>query len=224
MKKGDKRGSHVGMIASFAIFILFLVAMYSVFEPALRTQKDKQNIVNYLENALINEFSGNLTTVAISPYSGNCSQIDNSELGFLGLNAVVRDKNAVIGSELRGQDLIVEATSENIAWIYYANVSFVNTATAETGCTTAEIKSITTTEEIYEEKILYGINNFQNLKDSLNVPPGSEYGFSFLMNNGTEFKANDIQASQDVYSKEILIQYINSNAEKLSGKIILKTW
>ena len=59
----SRRGSHVGVIASFSIFILFLVGLYLVTEPALKFDKDKKALLQYLEGRLVEEFSGNLTTV-----------------------------------------------------------------------------------------------------------------------------------------------------------------
>ena len=58
----NKRGSHVGVILSFAIFITFMVFLYFIIEPAIRIQGDKQNILDNLERELLEKFSANLTT------------------------------------------------------------------------------------------------------------------------------------------------------------------
>ena len=71
-----KRGTHVGIVLSFVIFITFLVFLYSIVEPVIRVQRDKESLLDYLRIELIRRFSANLTTATISitteGYSTNC--------------------------------------------------------------------------------------------------------------------------------------------------------
>jgi len=122
----NKRGSHVGVIASFGVFVLFLVAIYFIAEPVITVQRDKQNMLEYLETNLIKEFSSNLTTAIVSSTGGSCLEVANSALEISdGLNAIVKDaNNNVIGSQFSGNTLHIGSSSEQILWIYYSEVEF----------------------------------------------------------------------------------------------------
>jgi len=121
----NKRGSHVGIIASFTIFIMFLIGIYLVLDPVLRTQKDKQLLLDHLEIDLLNEFSDNLTTAIISSEGGTCLNLNDSEVGISDEYAIVKDKNKVFISSVRsGNTLVISSSSETSMWVYYSPVEF----------------------------------------------------------------------------------------------------
>ena len=45
----NKKGSHVGLVLSFVIFVVFLIFMYPLVGPALETKGDKQYLLEPLE-------------------------------------------------------------------------------------------------------------------------------------------------------------------------------
>ncbi len=44
----NKKGSHVGMMLSFVIFVTFLVFLYSVLSPVVKTEQDKKLVLDSL--------------------------------------------------------------------------------------------------------------------------------------------------------------------------------
>ncbi len=50
----NKRGSHVGMMISFVIFITFLVFLYSILQPVIKTRQDKELVLDSLKTELLN--------------------------------------------------------------------------------------------------------------------------------------------------------------------------
>jgi len=58
----------------------------------------------------------------------------------------------------------------------------------------------------------------------LNIPPGSEFGFTFEYNNGTQINMGEQDVTTNVYVKELPMQYIDKDANTLLGKLIIKTW
>ncbi|MCK4647518.1 hypothetical protein KAT24_01145 [Candidatus Pacearchaeota archaeon] len=44
----DKKGSHVGMMLSFVIFVTFLVFLYSILQPVIKIRQDKKLILDSL--------------------------------------------------------------------------------------------------------------------------------------------------------------------------------
>ncbi len=61
----NKRGSHVGMILSFVIFITFIVFLYTVVKPAVNVGEDKKTITESIQSVVMKNASENLTSVSI---------------------------------------------------------------------------------------------------------------------------------------------------------------
>ncbi len=219
----SRRGSHVGVIASFSIFILFLIGIYLVSEPAFKVNKDKKALLEYTKNALIEKFSSHLTIAVIKPGT-NCSTLSDSLVGVDNVYALAKDANGnPIGASYSGSNLIVDSGNEPL-WIYYSKIPFNNVSGSGSGCPVPPIESIRDSNEIFESKIKDGIENFTSLKDSLNIPPGSQLGLGFQYHNGTVIRTNEINVSEDIYSEEKNIQYIDKNANSLAGKLTIKVW
>ncbi len=62
----NKRGSHVGAMLSFVIFITFLIFLYSILQPSLKTEADKQDMVDYLTAKLKENFTSELLSVSMT--------------------------------------------------------------------------------------------------------------------------------------------------------------
>lgn len=228
IKRDSKKGSHVGVIASFSIFILFLVGFYFAAEPALKFNKDKQALLQYLEEKIYDEFSGNFTVAIVSDTApGNgCWNVTNSVIGVNdGSYAIVKDSNKnKLNSEYRGSTLIIQNNNEGNLWVYYSNFPFSPSSTSDSGCSAAFIESTRTTQEMFEGKIADGIVNFSVLKDKLNFPDESQFSIAFQYNNGTVIGAGDLNVTQNVYAQEKSIQYIDKSANSLAGKLTIKVW
>jgi len=61
----SRKGTHVGVVISFMIFVTFLVFLYTIIQPAIRTNISKQAPLDYLENDLISWVSTDLTTASV---------------------------------------------------------------------------------------------------------------------------------------------------------------
>ena len=61
----NKRGSHVGRVLSFVIFIVFFVYFYSLLGPEIIIKRDKDYLINYLETEIKQEVTGNLNSLTI---------------------------------------------------------------------------------------------------------------------------------------------------------------
>jgi len=218
----NKKGSHVGIIASFGLFVLFLIVLAFIFEPVFKSQKDKNLLLESLESKLKEEFSSNLTTAIVSPTGVSCLIIANLDIDVEdGLDAIVKDSdNTVINSQYSGNDLIIESTISTPLWVYYSESNFTDTSTTGSGCETPEVKSVRMEKKVFEEKITNGINNYEALKTNVSY----NFGFSFEFANGISINTPERDIATEVYSKEIPIQYINKDADTLSGKLTIRVW
>ena len=64
MKRG-KKGSHVGMMLSFGIFVVFLVFLYSILQPTIKLERDKKLILSDLIVEFVERFNSNYTSGSI---------------------------------------------------------------------------------------------------------------------------------------------------------------
>lgn len=227
----EKRGTHVGIIASFSIFVLFLVAMIFVIEPLIKTGKNKEVIADYVADKLISDFKMNLTEILVEPNStGDMFYSMTDDLGFNPGNLpnfMIKDSRGNIlnsGFFANSYILMIESSSEPVLWFYFANVNFSNTGFLSGPAYKPKIKSIRVTKEIFEEKIINITRDFDTIKPMYNVLEGSDFGFSFEMANGTIIDTVDKKITVDVYIKEIPITYIDNKANKLPGIIRVKVW
>jgi len=88
----NKKGSHVGFILSFAIFITFIVFLFVVFNPRINFKQNKEPILNHLETELLIMFDSDLTNIdnAASEYDrdyeglkANLEVPENVEFAFI---------------------------------------------------------------------------------------------------------------------------------------------
>jgi len=100
-----KRGSHVGLILSFTIFIMFIVFLYTVINPMIKKFEGKESVLDSVKVKILENISEKVTIVSILGDSGDwgnykCFELNSSELGVEGLNSIVKDNERnVVDSE-----------------------------------------------------------------------------------------------------------------------------
>jgi len=243
--QSNKRGSHVGMVLSFVIFITFLIFLYSILEPAAKTQKDKQALLDYLKIELTKRFSADITSVAISTreiVKEECVKLVNlTEEVEIDSHLIVKDEEGDISlaiiSESDNKDLYIEKEAIEVVFFkIYNSEEFeeLGVGTMEK-CNNLRRKEkeyivglVRTDEYIFETKIIDLIDeyetSYENLKNELNIPIGSEFGFSFTYTNKTVIGTGEKNVSTSIYAEEIPIQYIDREASVNSGFINIQVW
>ncbi len=239
----NHRGSHVGIVLSFIVFVLFLIFLYSSVEPIIKTQKDKQALLDYLEKALVKNFSANLTTSTLSinkDISKNCIEIENLIVEIGGASRIiVKNKSGDITlayiSQSNGNNLLINRNdiSENFFKIY-SSEEFEELETFEINpCEKLKkeenynIELVKINENIFKTRIIKFINNYEDnyedLKEELNVPFNSEFGFGFIDDYET-IETKEKEASTDIYAEKTPIQYIDNEANINPGFINIQVW
>lgn len=242
IKRMNKKGTHVGMILSFLIFVTFLAFLYSITQPATKTKQDKLDLMSYLETELMNTFSDDLITIIIDNSEEGCLKFEWTEdLG--GLGAIAKKVTDSGGAEVEEQissfaddegSTTIEGIEGKIKF-YYSNqfekeqeeycdnpiiaknyeISLFRTTQ---GVFESKIKNIS--EEIGKSRGYYG-----QLKEKLGMAFDDEFGFSLMDENrnpiaGTEEK----EVNADIYSEEIPIQYLDEEANIKPGFLVVKVW
>lgn len=234
----NRRGSHVGVMVSFVIFVTFIIFVYAVLEPTINSQKDKKSILNFLELGIINNVSYEMTAGTISltiPLGSGCIELDGgiTALG-IGTKIVAKDGsgatlNSYISS-LDADDLRIQgtSTSENFLKVYYSE-AFDEDERSSSSCTVSGYNvGLTKTQEyVFETKIIELIGNYGNyetLKSELKIPEGTEFGYGITLSNGTLIETPGEESSTNIYIKETPIQYVDREGNILIGYLKTKIW
>lgn len=246
----NKKGSHIGVIISFIIFIGMIVFLYSVLSPNLNFGQDKSTLVNSLQLELKSSLSGDLTTVSVyaNDTSSNCVNFSdfalNANLGSL--RAIAQNQNGKVEtSGVSGNGFyIIKSESGEKFFTIYDSTNFSQSAIippAES-CTTLDygpgagnytISQEKTGEYVFESAIKsmiskYGTGdgiNYGVLKSQLGVSGQNNFGFDFIYQNGTSIGTlNQIQSSTNVYSQSFPIDYVSVNGSIESGSLVVRVW
>ncbi len=242
MRGESKKGSHVGMIISFLIFITFTVFLYVIISPAVETGESKKTTLDYVGNEIEENVSANFTSASIqiesskNPPGQSCLELENffilSDMPF---NAIIKNEtNNIQEAYVNFANLlIVRKAGTNIFFKVYASPEFSPLQTKTMSCffmrsSNYNIGSITTRRYVFEksmnELVDYYNSDYERLKDEFKIPPGTEFGFDFVQSNGTRIKVGQPPSNTNVYTQEAPVQYIDYEANILSGFINVKVW
>ena len=250
MRKLNKKGTHVGIILSFLIFVTFLAFLYSITQPATRMSRDKLDLLDYLKVELENKFSGDLTTVIISfseQELQTCVKFSSFDEELEGLGAIVKRVDIQEGAEIESKiqskveengDTIIsrgEQTSEKLKF-YYSKWFGIGAAcpnpTTLKEDTDYSIELYRITNEIFgpaiiniSQEINASQEYYEELKKELGVSLDDNFGFVFFDENKNIItQAGEEDVSLDVYAEEIPIQYIDNEANINPGFLSIRVW
>jgi len=231
--------SHVGVVLSFVIFVTFIIFIYIIVKPAVGTE-NKQNLLNYLKEGLIERASAELTSVSVlidKELPQTCVQLrdffDKTEIG----NGVIvrNDTGEVFNAKISGQDLFVERNENEIFLKIYGSEEFSN-ITEETISPCQPLNEgsqgyifglIRSEKNIFEKRIIQMIesynNNYESLKEELNIA-GNEFRLGFTYANGTSISTEEKEVLVSVFVDEFPIQYISKDAVRELGSLNVGIW
>ena len=236
----QRKGTHIGVVLSFVIFITFLIFLYMEVQPTINLD-EKKNLLEFVENGIIGKSSADLTSVSLfidKNNPQNCVELVNffSNVG-VGEKVIVTNDVAKIDQVSKsGNNLLILRNSGDLFFKIYESEEFtaINTGTLGTCQPLNEVNNgyilglIKTNKQIFETKIIKLINDYyadyELFKEEIGVGLGDEFGFGFTYNNGTVIKTKETNVSVSVYADEIPIQYISDSAALEPGFLSVKVW
>ncbi len=225
----SKKGSHVGVIASFMIFVIFILAIIFVLEPAFRSEQGKMSLTEYLKGKSIELISEDLVTVLADPNGTGCRLIKGADIEIPSgpsYGTLVKDSDEILDSAYEGNQnqIIFEDKGENLVWAYIAQVNFIDTSYSEITCGNAIVKSVRVNKQVFEENILKEFSDYDSLKSNFDVSENANFAIGFRFINGTEFITGEKNVTGNVFSEEFPIEYMDDEGEFLNGELIIRTW
>jgi len=232
--------SHIGVVLSFVIFITFIIFIYIIIKPVVGTE-NRQNLLNYVEDVLIEKSSAELTGVSVlidieTPQT--CVQlVDFFNKIEIGDRIIVRnDAGNVLNAKISGQDLFIEKDENEMFVKVYGSEEFSVTETGTISpCLQLSEGSqgyifglIRSEKNIFEKRIIQLIesynDDYENLKGELNVAPENEFGLGFIYANGTVISTEEKEVLIDVFVNEVPIQYISKDGAREHGSLNVRIW
>ncbi len=240
----NRRGSHVGRIISFVIFVTFIVFLYVVVKPVINTGEDKKETLDYLTVTIIKNISANLTSTSVEVNSSvnppqNCISLESFfvllSMEIPGYNLIIKNETGSMQNAYTDQaaHLVIdrENKSNRFFRIYYSPEFDV--LGSKTDCKLVEddaysLSLIKTEKYVFEDRLFGFLNNYKSdyekLKTDMNFPPGNEFGIGFTQSNGTKMEVGETVSATGIYAEEIPVQYVDNDANILSGFINIKVW
>lgn len=239
----NKRGSHVGVVISFAIFIIFLVFLFVIIEPSLSINEGKESTLDNIGALLTAYLKSDLTTASIRikqtvNLPGNCVEFEQVDFinaaGLPGSNIFVKDSGSSgLESDWRfDPDLRVENDGVNRFFKIYSSSSISSQQSTLNGCKNIDtddyITGIVKTEErIFERNITSAIElykaDYAAFRQSIGIT-SEDFSFDFTYSNGTTLSTGESSGDRNIYAKQIPVNYIDNSLNSNIGIITIKTW
>jgi len=249
-KIASKKGSHVGVVVSFVVFVTFLIFLYTIIQPATARERDKSYVLDYLTLNIIGNSTGDITTMIANVQDADdkdCINLQNilstdeptpegkiPELMFEHLSFTSNGEN--FPYERSGQGILVQtgAWFDGVVTITMSEDITKLEASVE-GCNPHPytVGYIKTFSEIFETK-MYELNesyytDYEALKIALGIPSGTEFNFYIYDSMRSEppiIKAENYEPPTDrsVFVQETPIQYLDENGNRMFRFLKVEVW
>ena len=231
MERINKKGSHIGIVISFVIFMTFIVFLYSISNPAIKTEKSDESLIEYLEPKIIQEVSSGLTTIYASSSDAGYNCIGIQNYPGVGFSTIAKNaEDVIIDSYISGSNLYLEP-GEDFVKVFYSEDSleqhnFNFEDCLEIGTTAIDFQR--TEKYVSESKIvslIEDLNNegYEELKTQFNFVESKDFGIGFV-NDETEIETESSDLSTNIYVEEIPIQYFDNQANIKNGFLKIRVW
>ncbi len=235
----NNRGSHVGLVLSFVVFVTFLFFVFTVLNPAVDQQENKKLNLDLVKQNLINNLTSTLSVTSVKIKNAtnytddyDCLKINDS-IGFVDEKARIKDKNNdPVSGDSVGDKIRIYHGGEKFFKIFHSIAFMAGNAKRE-NCDelTRENYTIGPTrinEYIFRQNILDLLdgydNDYEGLKNSLGVTGNNEFGIAFVNVSGYEVQKGFVNVSGNIYIEEIPIQYYDTDANINSGSLKIRIW
>lgn len=236
MIKKNKKGSHVGIVLSFTLFITFLIFAYIIIGPPTTLRTEKKYVIESIKSVISEKLPEDIIVARVYDDNSSSKCVNFSfDDSFDELTAIVKNSlGEEVGSEISGNNILIEG-AEGFVKVYLGNNSFENeTSWANIDpCNSVTADNILKEKRITERGIINLIdltnNSYDEAKKYLEVR-GSEFSIQFVYDDSTVLGDERIivngfeQIKTDVYARTYKINYIDLHGEEKIGELIIKVW
>ncbi len=241
----NKKGSQIGFVISFVIFIIFITALFIVIKP-LNVKSNSQEFILDLAKRQITESSSDiLHSISIkiqdsSVISKECIKFKNPHLGDSDYrNLTVKDENGnVINSYWINGEYVVIKSSDKFFTLYGSgefpsregapNCNGIEDLEKDDNYTIGLSKE---TKYVFWSKMNIlkdkHASNYENLKKNFSLPQTSEFGF--ILKNGRRINVinadkSPVSSNVNIYADETPVEYVDQEAKVNQGWLYVKVF
>lgn len=222
---------------SFIIFLFFLIFLFIILEPAVRTGTSKQPVLNSLESEIMKSLYIDVETITISVNNPvvieRCTNLAGSSVFISNNPLIVKNQDNLLVNYEKPGDLRIDDIGNFFK--IYSSVDFptnTNTLAGQCGSLSKDIDYnlglAKTNKYFYIIKTNNLLDqydtNYELLKTQLKVSSSNEFGFGFIEASGVKRETPFVDVSTDIYSQESLVQYINESGDISQGTLITRVW
>ncbi len=228
----EKRGvSHIEVILSFLLFISASVLALYFFAPAYKTEVISSSM-NFAYDSIIKEASTSLESYYVNINPAECKSKDSVKIVILDLagnGARVEDNNGVFkNSKIDGTSILYQGC--DLAAIYLSkDIDSINNCNSCNKQLDGTIAS-SLTESVMSEKKLNNLkteytNNYDSLKNNLNIPSGTNFAFILVFPDGTEISAEkNVPTGLNVYSQFTRLKVLKEDGTRPYAEFQVMVW
>lgn len=242
MKRFNKRGSHVGMVLSFVIFITFIFFFYVVFEPSLKSSNEKEIILDNIEVKMKDNLESSLGILTVSgkdKIDKKCIEINlDNYFGDYDFFVIKLEDGSLVDYFPSGDSLIKTKWDSKINRVkVYGSENLEQEEEDDLKCKDSIIINSNDFNIDYLEneyfdktKIIEAINHYDEDYDNFinEFEIGyNNFEFSFEDSSGEVFEPERETykpSMTDVYARNLPIVYFDEDATIQSGRLNLKIW
>ena len=234
MKLKNKKATHVEEIISFVFFLTFVFFLV-FFLKYPNSNSNLKSTLDSFEISVNNQTAENIMKVYITntstKTSENCIMINESYLGTSSINVSVKGSDGSdVSSKRDSGKLYIEWNSEKSFFVaYYSKYNFSSAELSGTlTCQNGNVKAVISNNIFIEQKITEFLNkiasNYSKTRDLLGISSKYDYNVQFDYNNKTRIGKNIKDVNEEIYVREKLVEYLDTNANEKTGKIIIYIW
>jgi len=226
MKKIGKKGSQVGMVLSFIIFVTSMFFIYLIVSPYIARESSKSNSFDLLKENVLANLTSDVWVFRVNGSLSGCIQMEIPVI-ISGAESVAFGEGSSISSSVSGGYIFVEEGASRIK-VYYSDLIVNPNPFLDAGCIETVPDSTSLEKAITEKSIISLMDefsaNYNSLKEELNVFSSDDFDLYFIYSNGTTIGEIRRDPSTEVYAEELKIYYLSSGAQNEVGILRVKLW
>jgi hypothetical protein len=233
----NKKGSHVGMILSFTLFIVFLIFVYTIIGSPIKTKRENENLFKEIQEKIMEEVSGEVYVTRINPVGiliekEDCYEFSTPSNNFSKIYSFTlnMDSGEEVGSRIEENLTKINLIRNPLKVYYSTNVFKNNVSFVGKDCKKVEINSTSKEKPILEKKIILLINNMTNnyslVKEKFGLGGEVDFHIQFEYENGTIIESSKFNEDlkREVFARSFYVDYLNINAREKIGRFIIRVW
>jgi hypothetical protein len=224
-----KRGSHVGAMLSFVIFVTFLIFTYTSLQPAIKNKENLYNNLDRIEANILDLLEEEMSIAIVNAENGCVEVSDRAIYGNYSL--VKNDENKILNSTIISKNLVVNFDKNDFFKIYSSNGTLASSENPNCELGNSDngtISSVQSNNYVFWNRVEDFFeryeNDYDNLRDEIGVSPNN-FGFGIDYRNGSDIREIGLSGTnKNVFVRETSREYVNQTADNYLVTLRIKIW